>query len=84
VIPTAAGAARPTAPILLDYDGLQRYDGLHRVVRAGSGGVVHMFRYDSLGRLRSETGPDRHRQPASANTAMGVRVLSTRGLRSSR
>ncbi|MFC4468738.1 RHS repeat domain-containing protein [Streptomyces xiangluensis] len=57
--PTPAGAAAPTAPILLDYDGLRR------VVRAE--GVVHTFRYDSLGRLLEESGPDVVRREYSAS-----------------
>jgi RHS repeat-associated protein len=50
--PTAAGAAAVTSQVRLDYDGLRR------VVRAEAGGAVQRFRYDSLSRLREESGLD--------------------------
>jgi RHS repeat-associated protein len=55
IVSTPAGAAAPTPVTELSYDGARR------IVRAASGGIAQSFRYDSLGRLLEDGGPDRVR-----------------------
>lgn len=50
--PTPSATAAPSPTVTLAYDGLRR------ITQATAGPIAHSFRYDSLGRVLSESGPD--------------------------
>ena len=50
--------ATPSAGVAATPEIALEYDGLRRVALATHGGVSHRLRYDSLGRLLAEEGPD--------------------------
>ncbi len=76
VVATPGPGVEATPDIVLEYDGLRR------PVLASHGGVSHRFRYDSLGRLLAEEGPDVVRM--SYDPAGNLRRLSYPDLRRDR